>query len=96
MREHIVGLGCNLCGQQLRIGSIVAVESGTDEEEQGRHRDKQITTEESRETSVTIGLGGMVALHVVLVNTIVLEVDEDSIDEAHPEGRLRQVKRELT
>ena len=44
----------------------------------------------------------MVTLHVVLVDAVVLEVDEDAVDEADPEGAMSEVgqrertERELT
>ena len=33
----------------------------------------------------TFSLGSMIALHIVLVNAVVLQVDEDAIDQANPE-----------
>ena len=38
----------------------------------------------------------MIALHVVLVDTIVLQVDKNAVDEANPKGRCGQVGRECT
>ena len=38
----------------------------------------------------------MVTLHIILVDAIVLEIDEDAVNQTDPECRLRQVERELT
>ena len=89
--EHVVGLLCYLLGQRCHTGAIVTVERRTDEEEERRHGDEEIASEECRELRRLVGLRGMVALHVVLVDAVVLQVDEDTVNKAYPEGARRQV-----
>ena len=89
--EDIVGLGLYLCGQRDHTSLIVAVEGTADEEEQCGDGDEEIAAEEGREAGILVGLGRMVTLHVVLVDAVVLQIDEDAVDEAYPEGRRGEV-----
>ena len=89
--EHIVGLLRNVGRQRSHTCLVVAVQRRAYEEEQGRNRNEQVAAEESRELGILVSLGSMVALYVVLVDTIVLQVDEDTINQTHPERRGGQV-----
>ena len=86
IRKHEVGLCGNVGRQKRRVCRIVAVESRSDEEEQSRDGNEQLAAEECREPCIAIALGSMVALHVILVDAIVLQIDEDAINQAYPEG----------
>ena len=90
-REHVVGLGGNVIRQQTRMRRVVAVECRTDEEKQRGDGDEQVTAKQGGEACVAVGLRCMIALHVVLVDAIVLKVDEDAVDEAYPERRRGEV-----
>lgn len=65
---------------------VVAVECCTYQEEQGRDRDVKVAAKEGGELGIFIALGCEITLHIVLVDAIILEVDEDAIDETYPEG----------
>ena len=64
---------------------IVAPQGSTDQKEHGGNGNEQISAEEGGEAGFAIRLGGMIALHVVLVDAVVLQIGEDSIYEAYPE-----------
>ena len=85
--EDVIGLICCIESIHLRVGHhlIVGIECRTDEEEDCTDRDEEPTTEEGGMLRFTFGLGRMIALHIVLVDAVVLQVDEDSIDQANPE-----------
>ena len=92
-REHIIRFqfgGRHQFGMHL----IESVERRSDEEEDRRDRYEEIAAEERRETGRLVALGRMVALHIVLVDAVVLQVDEDTVDEAHPEGGLTERRAE--
>ena len=87
IREDVIGLvGC-IEGIHLWVGHhlIVGIECRTDEEEDSTDRNEEPTAEEGGMLRFTFGLSRMIALHIVLVDTIVLQVDEDAIDQANPE-----------
>ena len=80
---------------------IVAPEGSTNQEENGGNGNKQITAEESGETGFAVGLRSMIALHVVLVDTVILQIGENTINETHPKrtltkcGERERTEREL-
>ena len=90
MREHRVRFSRrpHRLGEQLRTGGVECEQGGADEEENGRdgHVKQGATPDAVR--GVTIGPGGLVALHVTLVDSEVLQVHEDTVDEDDPNGGL--------
>ena len=93
-REHEIGT--HIGRKKLRMNLIERIQARTNEEEDGRYRDEQISPEQGREFRFLHVLGGMVSLHIVLVDAIVLKVREDAINHAHPEGRFAQASTEAT
>ena len=84
--EDIIGLiGC-IESIHLRVGHhlIVGKECRADEEEDSTDRNEEPTAKEGSMLRLTFGLGRMITLHIVLVNAVVLQVDEDAIDQANP------------
>ena len=94
--EYVVGLGLNLCRQLSDASLIVAVKGATNEEEQGAYRNEQIASEECRKLRILVRLGRMIALHVVLVDAVVLQVNKNAVNQTYPEGRRREVCRKRT
>ena len=90
-RKNVVGLGLNFSGQWCNASLIVAVQCTTNKEKEGRDGNEQITSEECRELRVLVRLGRMVALHIVLVNAVILQINKNAVDEAYPKGTCREV-----
>ena len=57
---------------------------------------EEITAEKCRETRVFVALRRVIALHIVLVDAVVLQVDENAVDEADPERTACQAAAEGT
>ena len=80
---------------------VVAPKGGANEEEHRRDGNKQIPPEEGGEAGFAVRLRSMIALHVVLVDAVVLQIREDAIHQAHPEralaerGQRERTQREL-
>ena len=93
--EHVIRLCLDVRRKQIGVYLIISIERRTNQEEDGRNGDEQVTSEECRELGFTLTLGCMVALHVVLVDTVVLQVDKDAVNQTHPECGGTDVQREV-
>ena len=93
-RKHEIG--SHTLGQQARIHLIERIQTRANQEENGRHGNKQIPTEQGRELRLLHALGGVIALHIVLVDAIVLKVGKDAVNHAHPEGGFAQAGTEAS
>jgi len=87
-REDLIGGGPGR--QEFGLRRVVGEERRADVDEDERHGDVEQPAEEGRLHRLGRRFGRHVALHVVLVDAVVLHVDEESVDEHHPEGRLRE------
>ena len=81
-------------GQQFGTRRVVGEERRADVDEDQRHGDVEQSAEKGRFHGFGRRAGRHVALHVVLVDAVVLHVDEQSVDEHHPEGRFRKARAE--
>ena len=81
-------------GQQFGTRRVVGEERRADVDEDQRHGDVEQSAEEGRFHGFGRRAGRHVALHVVLVDAVVLHVDEQAVDEHHPEGRFRKARTE--
>src|SRR5690606_34073972 len=80
----------------IGIHLVVGVQRCSDQEEQQRYRKVHQRAEPCRKHGVSCRLCCDVSLHVVLVDTKVLKVDEKSIDQNDPERRLGEVEVETS
>ena len=98
MREDLIRSRAG--GQQVGLRRVVGEQGRTDVDKDKRHGDIEQRTEEGRFHCLARCLGRHVALHIVLIDTVVLHVGKQTIDQHHPEGRLderctKRAKREL-
>lgn len=91
-RENLIGGSTGR--QEFGLRRVVGEERRADIDEDERYGDVEQPAEECRLHRLGRRLGRHIALHVVLVDAVVLHVDEKSVDEHHPEGRLRKARAE--
>src|SRR5690606_28858937 len=77
-----------LGGQAIVVDGVEGEERGADEEEDGGYGDVEEAAEPHTLGGFLVVLGSDVALHVVLVDAEVGEVDEDAVEQHDPEGAL--------
>ena len=81
-------------GQQFGTCRVVGEERRADVDEDERHGDVEQSAEKGRFHGVGRRFGRHIALHVVLVDAVVLHVDEQAVDEHDPERRFGQARAE--
>ena len=85
IREYVIGFD-TLSRQQPCIHLVISVERGTDEEEYRRDRYEKITAEKSRKLCCALTLRRVIPLHIILVDAIILQVDENPVYQTYPKG----------